>query len=374
MHNAPPASLAARRVGAVLSALLVIGLPITSAAALGPSPSPAPSGSKASDAGRPRNATFGIGPATVKAPDARPNFTYSVTPGVTLTDHVAVINYSGQPLTLGVYGTDAVNTSTGGFGLLAGKDPPKDAGRWARVLIPGNKRAVTVAGRSRVILPVRVTVPADATPGDHVGGIVASLVTQGRDKNGANVKLDQRIAARLFIRVAGNLRPQLTIEHFAASYHHNLNPLGTGTAVLSYRVRNSGNVKLGGRPSVQVTGLFGSSDSARNLPDIALLLPGGTLDVRLVVTDVRPEFRETAALRIVPLVPTGDVNPGLRASTATTRFWAVPWTFLAIVLVAGFAGSWWRSRRRTSPGPRGRHAAAPTRGLKPQKASAKVGV
>lgn len=331
-----------RRTAALL---LGAALLLTGTAAAAPQP-PRPD---------PARATFGVQPASATAPDTRPYLTYGVTPGAEVDDHVAVVNYSLRPLTLRVYATDALNDDRGGFALLEGDRTPTDAGAWIALGTPGGRGSVTVPAQSRAILPVRVRVPADATPGDHVAGVVASLAVASKDRTGVNVLLDQRVASRVYLRVAGALRPGLRVEDLHARYRGRWTALA-GQAVVTFRLHNVGNVKLGGRVAVRVRGLLGGTSSAR-VPDVPLLLPGNHVDLRVVVPHVRPELRETATVQVRPLVMVGDADPGLHAVRATTTFWAVPWLLVVLLgLAALLAWVWRRRRRRPVPVP----AAAPT--------------
>lgn len=315
----------------------------TAGAASRPSPTPSYD---------PNRATFGVQPSTATALDRRPYLSYDVTPGSSLADHVAVVNYSVRPLVLKVYATDAFNDDRGGFALLQASVRPTDAGTWIALGTPGGRGAVTVPAQSRAIVPLHLIVPQGASPGDHVAGVIASLSELSKDKNGLNVLLDQRVATRVYIRVAGPLRAGLQVENLHASYRDNWNPIAAGSGVLTFRVHNVGNVKLGGLASVRVSGLLGSTVNGPKLAPIPLLLPGGHVDLRVVVPHVWPELLETATVSVRPLVLPGDADPGLHVYTASTHFWAIPWVILAIVVAAWLVWRWRRSRRRPA-----RHAA-----------------
>lgn len=71
---------------------------------------------------------------------------------------------------------------------------------------------------------------------------MASLRTLGKNPQ-ENIYLDQRIGARVHIRLAGDVRPELTVTQVAADYAGSLNPFSRGTAVVTYRVTNTGNVR-----------------------------------------------------------------------------------------------------------------------------------
>jgi len=200
-----------------------------------------------------------------------------------------------------------------------------------------------------LILPITLRVPFTATPGDHVAGIVAVLTSVAR-RGQANVRLDQRVATRVFIRVAGTVHAQLSIENVAASYQGTLNPIGKGEVTVTYRVRNSGNAILGGTQAVQVTGWFGQQVTVTTLPQVPLLLPGNSVNETVQVPGVFPTGPLTAAVAVIPLHLQGEVDPGLvRKVTASTTLWAVPWPLLAVLLVLAGAGAEYLRRRRQSP-------------------------
>ncbi len=334
-------------------ALQLIALPGTSAAAATPSLSPRPRADTPAGAPKsPNPATFGIGPARHGKPDPnRPYFSYLVTPGVRVTDSVIVNNYSTSALTLAVYVTDAFNAANGDFALQGQGVRPTGAGAWISVDTPHRSGVVTIPARSRAVLPVRVRIPATATPGDHAAGVIASLSTISKNSKGANVRLLQRIGTRVFIRVSGPLHPKLSIEQLSAHYRTNWNPIGRGSAVVSYRVRNTGNVILGARQQVSVHGMLGPT-ALISPPSVPPLLPGNQIDVRVVVGHVVPEISTTASVRLTPLVLPGDTVPGLHTWSASTHFWAVPWIVLAVLalIVAGGFWWWWRRRRHERAG------------------------
>ena len=292
----------------------------------------------------PIRATFGIQPAIARGPDQRPYLIYPVAPGAKVDDHVAVVNYSKQPLTLRVYATDAYNGADGSFSLLDRKQRPKDAGTWLRVQTPGASQFVTVAPTSYRVLSVHLSVPRGANPGDHVAGIVVALSTATVNGKGTNVELDQRVGIRTFVRVAGPLRPALAIEGVSRSYQQNLNPFGVGRSTISYTVRNIGNVSLGGGQRVDVKGLIGPTFNAAALRDLPLLVPGGSIRLTAIVRHTWPLIWMTGQIRIAPKIVTGVSSGDVLGVRDVGHLLAVPWTLLALIAVLLLAA--WASRRR----------------------------
>ena len=301
---------------------------------------------------------FGLQPATRGTIDGRPGYRYGVTPGAKLADQVAVRNLSTTSATFKVYATDAVTSGNGDFGLLARASRPRDVGRWLTVGGKGFNGSVTVGARGTVVLPLALSVPSDAQPGDHTGGVIVSLATASKNRDGTNVILDQRVAARVFIRVSGPQRPALTIKPVHAEYRGTWNPLGRGRTTVAYTVTNTGNINLGGRQRVVVRGLIGPGQRSAAIVDLGLLLPGGSVEVTARVPKTLPLIRERAQVSIVPLVQVGDQVSGLQTYTGTATFWAVPWTLLALLLMLAAAAGLGRRARRARRGGRGRRPAA----------------
>lgn len=331
-----------------------------------------PSAAHAADKPKPKpgaRITFGLQPATKGAPDARPSYRYSVTPGGTMRDQVAVRNLSATPVTFQVYATDAVNVDNGGFGLLPRTQRPRDVGTWVTVGPRGFKGSVTVKAKSDVILPLALKVPLNAQPGDHTGGVVVSVTTQTKNAEGTNTVLEQRIGARMFIRVSGPARPSLTIKPVRPRYEDLLNPVGRGQTKVTYRITNTGNINLGGRQRLTVRGLVGPTQVSVKIPDATLLLPGGSIDVATSVRRTWPLIRARATVTVDPLVQEGDLVTTAPFS-ASAGFWAVPWALFALLLLLALA-IWIRSRirRGRAPKPPSGGASGDSMGTTPPRAS-----
>jgi hypothetical protein len=308
--------------------------------------------------------TFGIEPVPTGG-TVRPNFSFSATPGAVVNDMVAAVNYSSEPLSLQVYATDAVETTAGGFGLLPAGQQPTGVGSWI-ALAPGDASvqvpAETVNGPGGVLIPFVVHVPENATPGDHVGGIVASLQTTSSNTTGQRIILNQRIGTRVFLRVAGPVAPQLTVTGLHAVYEGTANPAGKGEVRISYLVKNTGNVDLGVGQSVAVSGLVGDNQRAQ-LAKVPLLLAGASVPESVVVSGVWPQLLLHATVTAAPVAVAGTSVTGLAPASASTAVWAIPWTLLALIALAVLVIIWALRIRKRRGGkrraPTSRTASAP---------------
>lgn len=281
--------------------------------------------------GRSPVVTFGTQTASSTKPDGRGIYEFESDPGGSIEDHVAVINYSLQVVSLIIKATDAVNTPQGGFAALPINERSSGLGAW--IALPSNDLVVTLNPRSSVIIPFRVAVPINADPGDHIGVLTATLESSVVSKAGQRTHLLQTVGTRVFLRVAGPLHPRLAIEKLRIRYADNLNPIGAGRANLTYTVTNIGNVAVGGRQKIFVTGLFGSKRTAINAPEVQLLLPGFSVKESVTLARVLPEVLDTGHVSISLLYVPGSIQPQSGPFSASSRFWAIPWTLLGIIVL-----------------------------------------
>ena len=351
---ATPRDRFARRAANRICRALVLVLAIAIATTVGPShwldrgSATVPAANEPThNAPSPKSLAWGIGPANAHKIDGRPDFKWFVSPGAVVHDHVGIENFSKKPLTLALYARDATNAANGQLGLQPQAATPRDAGAWITLGLPHHGHVLRVPARSRAIVAVQVHVPRHATPGDHTAGIISSLSAAVKTRKGlkVNPKLEQRVAVPVAIRVSGPVHPQLQVEGLHTSYSATLDPIGKGSATISYRVVNTGNVNLGARQLVTVSSWIGSTVkvAASNVP---ALLPGNSASITVHAQDVTPAIFDHSHVVLTPLIPEGDVDPGAEPASASATFLAIPWILLALILVVVAAAVFAVRRRR----------------------------
>jgi hypothetical protein len=214
-----------------------------------------------------------------------------------------------------------------------------DVGSWVTLKV--NK--YTVPAGKRADIPFEVKVPADAAPGDHAGGIVAANVeaVDTVEKDGVTLAVRQRVAARIYIRVAGPLKPELRVKRVKVTKTTPVIPFKDGDVTITYTLENLGNVRLEAATESQVTGMFGRTVKKLKSQDLPELLPGGSVEVTETFKGTPPVEPLTAKIKVKSL----DTSV---TETASKGFFVWSWLviILLVLIVAFFAFRAWRKRRR----------------------------
>ncbi|MFB8227687.1 WxL protein peptidoglycan domain-containing protein [Cellulosimicrobium sp. NPDC055967] len=291
--------------------------------------------------------TWGVKPADADGPDGRSRVELVLDPGASASEHLAVSNFSDVPVTFSIQAADGYINPKGRFNMLPSDRESTGAGTWIEV-----QDSVEVAPDATVVVPFTVTVPDNATPGDHVAGIAATMTSTGAGEGGTSVGVESRVGFRVSTRVTGDVEPVLTVENVKASYTPSWNPFAAGDMTVSYDVTNDGNVRLGADGDVATSGFFGllSTDgSATQIPEV---LPGGSQRSRVETPNVWPLGPVRSTITVTPTVVDDDqVDAPLDPVTVTVTTWAIPWPQLllvaiVVVLVVGVRDDRRRRRQR----------------------------
>lgn len=334
--------------------------------ASGPSGVPsAGAGAPSAGAGAPGadDVSWAVQPSSEKGPNGRDNFTYSLKPGDSVTDYVGVSNFGKKPLQMKVYAMDAITTKDGAFTLPPAGVASEDVGSWVGLTGGG---AYTIGPGQRLDIPFRLAVPTNAAPGDHAGGIVASLSEPVNSGEGAQqVAVDRRVGARIYVTVPGQRNPALQVSDVTLDYAGGWNPV-SGNTVVSYTVRNTGNIRLGGKIDVNLSGIGGWQLGRAPQRAVRELLPGAEVTYTEEFSGIFPAFRLSAAVDVTP-VSVGDAGDDVGAPVSGTgSTTALPWLLLAaallvilIVVLLWLRGRRWRKRAKAVLAAAEGRAAAP---------------
>ncbi|WP_240138528.1 WxL protein peptidoglycan domain-containing protein [Streptomyces sp. MUM 178J] len=275
------------------------------------------------------NGNWSVYPAASQL-GSRPYFYLSADPGAAVADEVTVANKTAEPLTFLLYAADAYNTARdGGFAVRTRQEEQRGIGAWAT---PERER-ITVPAHGSVTVPYTVAVPEDAEPGDHAGALVAldERIAAAGDGEAVDVGVRQAVGARVYLRVGGPAVPALAVEDVTLTHDKPLVPgVGESSTLISYTLRNSGNVTLSPKVTLKAEGLFGRDLLDRELMKVpAELLP-------------RQKIRLTERWTDAPQLEWGEVRLTATArdvrEAATAPFVALPW-LVVLLLATALAGA-----------------------------------
>jgi hypothetical protein len=227
----------------------------------------------------------------------RETFEYSTDPGTQVVDFVVVSNRGETPAEFAIYATDAVNElETGAFGLLTSDVAPTDLGKWITMDVD----KVLLQPGEEATIPFNLLIPSDATPGDHVAGVIASITTTAESADGTTVNLEQRVAARMYLRVSGAVSGSTEITGLTSSFTPELNPFAFGRMTVDYNVRNTGNVRVDVNQTVQITGPFGIPLGEITPEPLSDLLPRQTVQITADLPQIAALFLAFSNVTVVP--------------------------------------------------------------------------
>ncbi len=240
--------------------------------------------------------TWSVQPATTTE-GPRTRFEYSTDPGTQVVDFVVVSNRGETAAEFAIYATDATNDpETGAFGLLTSDAPPTDLGAWITMDVD----EILLQPGQEATIPFNLLIPSDATPGDHVAGVIASITTSSESAEGTTINLEQRVAARMYLRVSGAVEAATEITGLTSSFTPELNPFAFGRMTVDYNVRNSGNVRVDVNQKVQINGPFGIPLGEVTPEPFSDLLPRQTVQVTAEIPQIAAFFLAFSNVTIVP--------------------------------------------------------------------------
>ncbi|MDT0144515.1 hypothetical protein [Microbacterium sp. PRC9] len=316
---------------AVVTAAILIGPPLTVHADTTPSPTPSPSEA---------SVTWAIGPAAVEGSDDRVSLRYELDPGANATDAVTVTNFSDTDEVFHIYASDGVLSEDGNFDLLPAGTEPADGGSWVTLTAvdgasasPDGGLILAMAPASTATIPVEISVPDNAAPGDHPAGIVAELIPGST----SDVQFASRVGVRIHLRVTGEVAVQAVPAVAEESWTPSWNPFAPGIVTVTYTTTNTGNVRVGTASDVAITGPFGVAGASRSDAQREILPSGSSTTTTEL--EVWPLFLALGTITTTPsVVGDDDIDAGLSPASTSFTVWTIPWSQLVLIalVVGGF--------------------------------------
>lgn len=244
-------------------------------------------------------------------------------PGQVLTETVVVTNLNEEEKQFYVYKRDIVGTEAGGVPIFADENAPKtgfELTEWVSFL----SEQITLAPGAEYTLPITITVPMDASPGSHFGGVFVSAEPPRLRQTGAGVGYE--VASILSIRIAGDVTDSARIRSFSTD------KLFYGTKDVSFliKIENQGNILIRPRGPMTIRNMFGGEVANLLVNDtLRGVFPNTVEDLVVEWKEEEPGFGRYEA--VVALAYDGD--GGQKTIDAVVTFWIFPSKIIIPVLV-----------------------------------------
>jgi hypothetical protein len=335
------------------AAIVAVGGASAAVAETGPAPSPSPS------APAPGAVTWSVQPATATGADGRAWAELTLNPGGTAHEYLELRNLGKTNTVFSLTAADGYFTESGQFNMLPANKKSKDAGLWVHI-----QPSIQLDAGQSAIIPYSVTVPQNATPGDHPAGVAASVTSVGSDKAGAEVGVVSRVGFRVMTRVTGTYKVAAA-GNINGSYTLTWNPFQPGQADVTYTLKNTGNTRVKLNPQVHLSGPFGMGGQTKSGTPVAELDPGESRTGTVEFTSVWPVGVLTASVDSNVKAVVKDTTSAAPPSPvgASTSIAAIPWPqLIALILAALIVFGLVRDRSRRQRDIQHRIAAAREQG------------
>lgn len=212
-------------------------------------------------------------------------------------------------------------------------DSTDDIASWIEV-----QDQVTLAPNERATITYAVSVPSDASPGDHAAGLLWTRSGEG------DVALTATVGTLVFVRVSGTLSEVGEVVEFSAA--DGKTSFSTLPVDMLYRFQNTGNTRLTPVGNVVVKNMFGSTKATLDANvEGGSVLPGGIRqydaswdpagygEASTGFFDAVGRQLRTFALGSYTAEVTVAYGSANQVATEELSFFVFPWQLLLLVLI-----------------------------------------
>lgn len=259
-------------------------------------------------------------------------FVYTKNAGETISDIATVKNFSNSPVNVTIYAVDAVSSDSGSFILSFTEDEQKGIGEWTDV----KSKSLTIPPYEVIDVPFEIKIPADAPPGQYLGGIVienglSDTTEKDEKKKGTSISVKTRIGSRVYLTIPGEIIEDVNFTDFFAKKEI------TGNTRFFLTLENKGNMSY--EPEVKID-IF---DQSGNLYE-TIKKPLGTIAPMSTIKPVvemekRPflgNYTAKAYMEFKCKFAPENLHGSAHYYEKETSFWALPWEIILSILFVIF--------------------------------------
>jgi LysM repeat protein len=247
-------------------------------------------------------------------------FIYGLGPGESKEDAVIIRNDTGEDQSLTVYAVDSTTNNVGGFALEKESDNRDNIGKWIEFI--DETEFDLISGESREV-KFKITIPPDASVGEHSGGIMAQkgLTEEQKNLKGGFI-ITTRLGVRIYETVPGEIIKKVNIAGFEYIFDE-----GRSKYRFTVKVNNDGNVTMEPKIKLYIKDVFfGKGD--REIETSPLVPRQG--EIRADLETGKPKmgkFEVTAVLEYEGV----DGNLIIESYPQKITFWVIPWGEILVV-------------------------------------------
>ena len=194
--------------------------------------------------------SFGIRPTKAHEgiPESFSYFIHTLAPGARTSDAALVMNQGDVPITLRLYAADAMTAINGGTAFANVGEEKSGVAHWLSLSVA----ELSLQPDEERVVPFTIKLPSDASPGQHVAGLVLEAVGSAEPASGSaqtrlTVNVVRRAGVAVLIDVPGPHFAGLEITGICLRQQD-----GDHGATLEYAVHNTGNVYVRGQGSLVI--------------------------------------------------------------------------------------------------------------------------
>jgi hypothetical protein len=258
-------------------------------------------------------AGIGLKPATIEE---------GLEPGTTKQYTVAISNLSGQDQLYYLYKKDITGVKDGGVPLFADEAIEKTGFELSQWITLGSETIEIPKGQERTMSFV-MSVPKDAAPGSHFGGIFVSAQAPKLRESGAAIGYE--VANIISIRVAGEAVERAQIRQFSTDNYF----YGKPEVTFNVRVQNEGNTLIRPTGPLEINNMFGKTVAKLIFnQEAAGVFPKNTREFTFSWTGEGPGFGRYEAI----VNPSYGESGAKQSMSSTVTFWVLPMSIIGPAL------------------------------------------
>lgn len=246
-------------------------------------------------------------------------------PGQVLVREVKVTNVSDEDKEYYIYKRDIIGVEESGVPVFAEENTEKTGYEITEWIGFAGETILVKAGET-VVLPITITVPENASPGSHFGGVFVSQEAPKLRQMGAGVGYE--VATIISIRISGEVVDDARIRSFSTD---KLFYSAKNVSFLA-KIENQGNILIRPRGPLQITSMFGGKPFVTTVNEnLAGVFPGTVREIAFEWNEEGLGFGRYEAV----LALSYDGDEGQKTIDATLVFWVFPLNVL-LPLIGGF--------------------------------------